>query len=70
MAAGPGARSFSLIGRAGLRKNGGEEARHPCGGGGSRGDSRPLEAEGMLFVWTPQRIRIVVYFVAAYLALC
>ncbi len=24
----------------------------------------------MLFVWTPQRIRIVVYFVAAYLALC
>jgi hypothetical protein len=31
---------------------------------------KPLEAEGMFFVWTPQRIRIVVYFFAAYLALC
>ena len=24
----------------------------------------------MLFVWTPHRIRIAIYFVAAYLALC
>jgi len=24
----------------------------------------------MLFTWTPQRVRIVIYFVAAYLALC
>jgi len=24
----------------------------------------------MFFVWTPQRIRIVIYFLAAYLALC
>ncbi len=30
---------------------------------------RPEEAR-MLFVWTPQRVRIAVYFVAAYLALC
>jgi hypothetical protein len=24
----------------------------------------------MLFTWTPRRIRIAIYFVAAYLALC
>jgi hypothetical protein len=29
-----------------------------------------MEAERMLFVWTPQRIRIAVYFFAAYIALC
>jgi len=24
----------------------------------------------MLFAWTPQRIRIIVYFIAAYIAMC
>ena len=29
-----------------------------------------LRRRRMFFVWTPQRIRIVIYFAAAYLALC
>ena len=29
-----------------------------------------LRRRKMLFVWTPQRIRIAIYFAAAYLALC
>jgi hypothetical protein len=29
----------------------------------------PREAE-MIFVWTPQRMRIVVLFIAGYIALC
>jgi hypothetical protein len=30
----------------------------------------PWRRKKVFFVWTPQRVRIVVYFIAAYLALC
>ncbi len=42
-------------------------------GGGTRSPVYCANALGggkMLFVWTPQRVRIAVYFIAAYIALC
>jgi len=32
--------------------------------------SPPSEAERHVYFWTPNRVRIAVYFLAAYLALC
>lgn len=46
---------------ASARRSGGRggAARNASGGG-----------SGMWFVWTPQRVRIIVYFAACYFALC
>jgi len=47
-----------------LRPATGSPALGPAPGAAAFGGGK------MLFVWTPQRIRIAVYFAAAYLALC
>jgi hypothetical protein len=63
-----------LIVAATPHKNKGEtHAAQARGVAHPRAQARGKKALGggqMLFVWTPQRIRIVVYFFAAYLALC